>query len=234
MKETVSLILQGGHSSEKLKEALFCCSELSKTADSQDIKHSGFLLDLSPQNNFKDNIFNNLELNKAFQKSDILVLSHGFFLQKDILETTLNDWENLVFSNLTFPGICISKILPRFISQNFGRILCFGGTRTETIRGFKTNPVYGAAKTGLASLVKSVAQKYSKHNVTCNLVCPGFVGTEFLSQIQKEKDVSKMPLQKLISVEEISKFAISILETQCLNGALINFDQGWSPNFFQN
>ena len=231
-KKNVSLILQGGHSLKKLQDALFLCTKVSTKDKLLSTKHSGFILDLSFQKNI-ENIFKCEELSNALNSCDILVLSHGALLQKDILESSVSDWENIVFSNLTIPGIFISKVIPHFISQKFGKILCLGGTRTDSVRGFKTNPIYGAAKTGLSSLVKSVAQKYSKDSITCNLLCPGFVETEYLSQNQKDSYSLKMPLKKLISVEEISQFAVSILESSSLNGALVNFDQGWSPNFFE-
>ena len=183
-KNNVSLILQGGHSSEKLQKALLTCSSLTEKNDSCSAKHSGFILDLSFQNNVEETIFKSVELIEALKTCDILIISHGVFQQKDVMDSTINDWQEIVFSNLTLPGILISKVLPHFISQNFGKILCLGGTRTESIRGFKTNPIYGAAKTGLSSLIKSVAQKYSKNSISCNLLCPGFVETEYLSQNQ--------------------------------------------------
>lgn len=163
--------------------------------------------------------------------SDILCISRGPFLQKPLHETAPEDWSFMTDSNLAFPGMLVSAALPRQMKARWGRILLFGGTRTDALRGFKTNAAYAAAKTGLASLAKSVALSYAQYGITCNVVCPGFTDTEYLSSEVKTSLAAKNPDGVLVSAEDIAEISIMLLYTSLYNGAVIPLDKGWSPAF---
>jgi NAD(P)-dependent dehydrogenase (short-subunit alcohol dehydrogenase family) len=115
------------------------------------------------------------------------------------------------------------------MKKQFGRIIVFGGTRTNSINGFRTNSVYGGAKTALCSLVKSVAAEYGKYGITCNGILPGFIETEYLSEETKLMLAKKMPQGKLIGAESIAETALFLLKQDAVNGVLLNVDEGWMP-----
>lgn len=137
----------------------------------------------------------------------------------------------MTIDNLAFPGMLVSSALPHMRVEGWGRILLVGGTRTDSIRGFTSNAAYAAAKTGLASLVKSVALGYANQGISCNAICPGFVDTEYLESGVKEVLAAKNPDGKLISAGEIAELALFLLKNSLFNGAIIPADKGWSPVF---
>ena len=163
--------------------------------------------------------------------ADILVLARGPFLQKPLHETSPQDWQQIVYANTLLPSILISSALNNQCESSWGRILVLGGTRTDTIQGFRTNAAYGAAKTALSSLVKSVALSYGYIGIRCNAVCPGFVDTEYIDFEQKKNLAKKNPDGKLISVEEIAAAGFFLLENPVFNGVLLPVDKGWVPSF---
>jgi NAD(P)-dependent dehydrogenase (short-subunit alcohol dehydrogenase family) len=163
--------------------------------------------------------------------ADILCVARGPFLRKSLDETDEAEWENVVYANLTFPGVLVSTALPYMCTQRWGRILLFGGTRTDTVRGFRTNAAYAAAKTGLASLVKSVSLGYAFSGVVCNAVCPGFTDTEYLKADEKKQLAAKNPDGRLISAEDIAELAVLLLKNANCNGNIVPVDKGWSPEF---
>lgn len=163
--------------------------------------------------------------------ADILCVARGPFLRKPLDETVEAEWEDIVYANLTFPGILVSAALPNMRARGWGRILLFGGTRTDSVRGFRTNAAYAAAKTGLASLVKSVALGYASSGVVCNAICPGFTDTEYLSPDEKKRLAAKNPGGLLIATEDIAEFAFSLLKNDNCNGNIVAVDKGWSPEF---
>lgn len=174
---------------------------------------------------------NILELTEIVRLVDILVLARGPFLQKPLHETNPEDWQNTVYANTILPGILISSVLKNMCSSSWGRILVMGGTRTNTIQGFKTNATYGAAKTALSSLVQSVAISYGDKGVRCNALCPGFVDTEYIGFEEKNELAKKNPDGKMISVDEIATAGLFLLENTVLNGVLLPVDKGWVPSF---
>jgi 3-hydroxybutyrate dehydrogenase len=167
----------------------------------------------------------------SVKDADIICNIRGPFLQKPLTGTTEEDWASIVFANLVFPGILVSAALPHMCAAKWGRILLFGGTRTDAVRGFKTNAAYAAAKTGVSSLVKSVALDYASYGVTCNAVCPGLVDSIHMDAGQKRALAEKNPDGTLVSVQEIADAAFFLLANGSCNGVLLPVDKGWSPAF---
>lgn len=160
--------------------------------------------------------------------SDILCIAYGPFLQKPLDATTAEDWEETVYANLTLPGILVSAALPAMKERQWGRILLFGGTETQILRGFKTNAVYGAAKTGLMSLVRSISMVYAAYGITANAICPGFTDTGLLPEETRRAWAQKNPDSTLVTPEVIAEAALFLLKKSEYNGVLMPIDKGWS------
>ena len=129
-------------------------------------------------------------------------------------------------SNLVFPATMVSMVISGMIERNWGRILLFGGTNTDTIRGFITTTAYSAAKTALGVLAKSVAKSAGSRGVTCNVVCPGLTDTEYTGEELLRYNREKSPGGKPLQAEQIARSALTILENPAFNGAVIPVDQG--------
>lgn len=167
-------------------------------------------------------------LRKRIEAADILVVSWGPFLQKPLHDTTFEDWERTVSFNLALPGSLVSTALPGMRQRAWGRILLFGGTRTDGIRGYRTNAAYAAAKTGLGSLAKSIAAEYARDGVAALVLCPGFAQTEYLDKSSAETLAEKTPQGRLIEPGAFGEFAADLLsyEFPLWNGAVISADEG--------
>ncbi len=159
-------------------------------------------------------------------KPDILVCSWGPFLQQPLAEMTQGQWEYSIKNNLIFPGILISLVLDDMISKGWGRIILLGGTNTSTIRGFSTTAAYSAAKTALGVLAKSVAIQAGPAGVTCNVVCPGLVETEYADKAMKDYIKKHSPPGQIEKPMDIAEFVVATLPLDQLNGAVIPVDYG--------
>ena len=161
--------------------------------------------------------------------ADTLCVCYGPFLQKPIHQMTQIEW--LEVSTLVFalPGYLTSLALPQMMEKKFGRILLFGGTRTDTINSFKTNPAYGAAKTAISSLVKSISSEYRSYGIRCNAILPGFVETEYVSEQEKNYYKKLLSSDNIIELSSIVKSAVFLLDSPDINGALLKVDRGWNP-----
>lgn len=155
-------------------------------------------------------------LREKLCKADILCVSYGPFVQKPLHLTTAQDWQTLALYDYALAGIAVSSVLPGMMERKFGRIVLFGGTRTESVRSYKTNAAYAGAKTAISVLVKSVSAEYRKYGVTCNAVLPGFVNGA--------KDKSDA-----VSALSVAQSAFSLIQNENLNGVLLNVDRGWQP-----
>ena len=168
-------------------------------------------------------------LAEAARAADVLCVARGEFLQKPLEETSPEEWEQMAFSNLVMPGAAVSAALSAMRRKRWGRILLFGGTRTEAARGFSTNAAYAAAKTALSSLIRSVAENYGQYGVSCCGICPGFVDSEALAAEERERLAAKTPGGKLVSAEKIAETGFYLLSNFHLNGCIVTADFAWTP-----
>ncbi len=160
--------------------------------------------------------------------ADILVAAWGPFLQKPLHETAPEEWEAAVAFNLALPGALVSAALPGMRSRRWGRILLLGGTRTDGIRGFRTNAAYAAAKTGLGVLAKSIALEYARDGIAALVLCPGFVRTEYLTPETLEGLAAKTPGGSLTDPGVFGDLAADLLcrDPPLWNGGILTADEG--------
>ncbi len=215
-----SLCIHAGSQSDKFDVLV---SALAKKTRIIPVIHS-FSLEKGLDSFFAN--LNNSELHRNLLSADIVCICYGPFLQKNVHEMTEKEWIETSFYNFSLPGIIMSKILPAMMERKFGRIIVFGGTKTDTIRGYKTNPAYGAAKTALGSLVKSVSSQYSSYGITCNAVLPGFVETEYVTSEEKQRYEAASPNYRMLSTDSVAKTVLFLIENSAVSGSLVTVDGG--------
>ena len=206
------LTVHGGSSEERLSDTLKTIREKGGKAD-------GFLLSI-------DGPAAAERILSRAPAPDILVCAWGPFKQGGLETLDREFWQKTIENNLIFPGILVSHVLSGMIERNWGRILLFGGTNTDTIRGFTTTAAYSAAKTALGVLAKSTAKAAGARGVTCNVVCPGLTDTEYVSEALRRYNREKSPGGRSLMPLEVAQTALAILENPDVNGAVIPVDKG--------
>ena len=210
------LAVHGGSSAERLESTLRAVRERGAKAD-------GFLLRIEGPASASAAAE---EIIARAPEPDILVSAWGPFRQGKLEALDREFWQGMVESNLVFPGLLVSLALRGMMERGWGRILLFGGTNTDTIRGFTTTTAYSAAKTALGVLAKSVAKTAASRGVTCNVLCPGLTDTEYTTEELSRYNREKSPGGKPLMPEQLAATALSILADASLNGAVIPADQG--------
>jgi len=207
-------IIIHGHSASRLAERV---SELASTGASV----TSVCADLSTGVPGDD-------LLSAARVTDILVMAYGPFIQKPLAETSAADWQNMALTCLALPGILASAAAMSMASRGFGRILLFGGTRTDSIRGFRTNAAYAAAKTGIGVVAKSISAEFGARGVSCAVVCPGYVDTEYVPPAIGSALAKASPRGKMIPVSDIAGLVLYLMEggMDLANGSVIVADTG--------
>jgi len=206
------LTVHGGSSRERLENTLKSIREIGAKAD-------GFLFSIDGPAAAEKIIALSPPL-------DILVCSWGPFEREKIENRETKFWQNMAENNLVFPGALVSLVLKGMMERNWGRILLFGGTKTDTIRGFTTTAAYSAAKTALGVIAKSVAMTAGSHSITCNVLCPGLTDTEYTTEELRRYNREKSPSRRPLNAKEIASAALAVISDSCVNGAVIPVDGG--------
>ena len=242
-KSGANVTVHGGHASKKFDSLLREMNSLSNF-ELNFQKHLQIILDFTKidlgefdkknrSENFSEKKSNEISspeiLKSALKKSEILCICYGPFLQKKIARTSASEWLWTAKLNLALPGI-LAGYAARFMEKrDFGRILFFGGTRTNQINGFKTNAAYAAAKTGIASLAKSFALEFGEHGISTAAIFPGFVKTEYISAKKRAEYEKILGGKKMICEDEVARAALFLLSDPNLNGTLLEMNGGWRP-----
>ena len=165
---------------------------------------------------------------KAFGRIDVLVNNTGPFLVKSLFDTDIDEWRRILDGNLSSAFYCTKFALTTMREQKSGHIVNLGSLNAETTRGAPTTAAYNAAKTGLVVLSKSIARSEARYGIRCNLVSPGFIDTETMSESDRRELPSLVPLGRLGTAEDIAD-AVAFLvsdKARYITGAVLNVHGG--------
>ena len=115
---------------------------------------------------------------------DIMVNTAAIVADKTFMESTPEDWKQMLDICLYGSMNVIHAVLPGMVERNYGRIVCLASDAART--GQARHSYYAAAKGGVISLVKSVAQEVGRNGVTLNVVSPGATDTELRQGREKK------------------------------------------------
>jgi len=133
------------------------------------------------------------ETNAKFGRIDLFLNSAAILADNLFLESTPAEWERMLKVCLFGPMLCLRAVLPGMVERKYGRVVCMASDSGRL--GQARLSYYAAAKGGVMSLVKSVAQEVGRHGVTMNVVSPGATNTE-LRQEREESMRKQMGEEK--------------------------------------
>ena len=128
---------------------------------------------------------------------DILVNNAGIQKPQAITETSLADWERMMAVHLRGAFLCCREVAPLMMAQRSGRIIVV--TSQLAYIGRPRYTAYSAAKGGLLTFMRALAQELAPHGILVNSVAPGLIDTGFdpLSEEAKRAHAASLPLKRL-------------------------------------
>jgi NAD(P)-dependent dehydrogenase (short-subunit alcohol dehydrogenase family) len=173
----------------------------------------------------------------ALRRIDILVNNAGIYVWKKFEETTEEEWNRVIDSNLKGIFFCCRHIVPYMIRSGKGIIINISSSVGLVGKG--DVPVYSASKGGVNLLTRSLALRYGKYNIRCNSICPGTIPTdlnkEFLTQgpdpdARLRIITSQYPLGRLGSPMDVAYAAVFLAsdESQWVTGVTLAVDGGYT------
>jgi NAD(P)-dependent dehydrogenase (short-subunit alcohol dehydrogenase family) len=107
---------------------------------------------------------------------DVLVNNAGLAYQRDLLEVTDEDWQEMWDVNVMSAVRAIRAVVPRMRERGGGAIVNVSSTAGK--RPSTGMPDYSVVKAALLSLSRLTADLYAKDGIRCNAVTPGPTATE--------------------------------------------------------
>lgn len=170
------------------------------------------------------------EIKRVYGRLDILINNAGTSQAKDFFDLNLEDWNNLINTNLTSGFLCSKKAMEIFKNQQSGRIVFISSVVAEQ-GALYGHAHYAASKSGQLGLMKTLARTGAPYNITVNAIAPGVIRTQLLERIHGEEGIKKIsdtiPLG-LGSVEDVGNVAAFLCsdESSYLTGLTIDVNGG--------
>jgi len=112
------------------------------------------------------------------QRLDALVNNAALQIAKPFLETSVEEWDAVMASNLRSVFLGIKLAHPLFKAAGGGSIV-----NVSSVHAIATSAniaAYAASKGGLLALTRAVAIEFARDNIRCNAILPGAVDTPML------------------------------------------------------
>lgn len=161
----------------------------------------------------------------ASGRIDLWVNNVGDFLSKPVVDTTIEEWQGIIDSNLTSAFLCCKAVVPHMRAHGGGQIINIGMMHAEVLRAVPNTVPYTIANTGLLILTKSLAKSEGRYGIRVNALNPGFIET---GKYPPERAEETIPLQRMGHPEEVAA-AVSFLaskEASYITGAILSIHGG--------
>ncbi len=160
---------------------------------------------------------------------DILVNNAGLRIDKLLVRTGEEEWQEVLETNLSGTFFCMRQVIPAMSRKRYGRIV-----NITSVVGFMGNvgqANYAAAKAGIMGLTKTAAREYARRGITVNAVAPGFIETAMASSLEekvREQIREHIPMGRLGSAEEVADTVAFLVSPQAsyITGQVLHVNGG--------
>src|SRR5262252_4627486 len=131
-----------------------------------------------------------------YGKVDILVSNAGIQIVHPLVDFPFAEWKRLLSIHLDGAFLTTKACLKHMYAKKYGRVIFMGSVHSH--EASKLKAPYVTAKHGLLGLCRVLAKEGAEHNVTANVICPGFVRTPLV-----DKQIPEQAAELHISEDEV-------------------------------
>lgn len=143
---------------------------------------------------------------KAFGRIDILIANAGVGIYKSLIDTSLEDYDRMMNSNMRSGFLITRHVVPVMIQQKEGLILLVSSM--AGVYGFAGEAVYCATKFAQVGFAQGLDKELRPYGIKVGTINPGGVKTEFaLGTGRTEKSVAESGWLEAEDVAEAILFA---------------------------
>ncbi|MGO9138104.1 MAG: SDR family NAD(P)-dependent oxidoreductase [Syntrophales bacterium] len=170
---------------------------------------------------------------KKFGRIDILVNNAGIAPTNDAVDIPLEEWNNVMDTNLKSIFLTAKIIGKKMLNQKQGKVINIGsvlgkGALLQCVH-------YSASKAAIMQMTRSLALEWAPFNINVNCIAPGFFSTEmtkaqFENEIERKFLLRKIPFKRFGKPEDIIGLAIFLSSpaSDYITGETVFIDGGYS------
>lgn len=166
---------------------------------------------------------------REFGHIDILVNNAGISLIKPFLDTSYEEWRQMIDIDLTGVFNMTRAVAPSMVSRKSGAVVNISSV--WGIHGASCEVAYSAAKAGVIGFTKALAKELGPSGITVNAIAPGVIDSPMNSAHLTPEELSELaeetPLGRLGQAAEVAKAVRAVAENRFITGQVLGVDGGF-------
>ena len=167
----------------------------------------------------------------SFGKLDILVNNAGIWRRGHVLETSVEQWDDILDINAKGVFLGTKAAVPEMRKAGGGSIINISST--AGLVGSRTSAAYSASKGAVRIFSKSTAIQYAAEGIRANSIHPGPIDTDMGDQVwpdaeSKELTMNRVALSRIGTAEDVAYGALYLAsdESSFVTGSELVIDGG--------
>ena len=167
----------------------------------------------------------------SFGKLDILVNNAGIWRRGHVLETSSEQWDEIMGVNAKGVFLGTKAAIPEMRKAGGGSIINISST--AGLVGSRTSSAYSASKGAVRIFTKSTAVQYAAEGIRANSIHPGPIDTDMGDQVWPDADsrkaaVARTALSRIGTAQDIAYGALYLAsdESSFVTGSELVIDGG--------
>jgi gluconate 5-dehydrogenase len=167
----------------------------------------------------------------------ILVNNAGIHVKKSAMETTPDEFNQVLQTHVTAAFNLTRAVLPDMIKQKHGNILFIASM--ASLFGIPLVVAYSAAKSAYPGMVRSLATEISPHGIRVNAIAPGWIESDMMLKAldgdpeRARKILGRTPLKCFGTPKDVGLAATYLCSSAArfITGVVLPVDGGASIGF---
>ncbi len=164
------------------------------------------------------------EADEALGGLSVLVNNVGTYVYGPLDELSLEEWEDVLGTNLSATFATCRAVVPLFRARGGGRIVNIGSAGAQNLVARPNLTAYTIAKAGVVLLTKALARAEAGNRITANVVAPGVIANSV------DLPAAPIPAGRVGRVDEVAGAVLFFVspETAYVTGQVLEVAGGWN------
>jgi 2-deoxy-D-gluconate 3-dehydrogenase len=204
-------------------------SEVQRRVEAAGRRFSGFQVDFADREAVAD-FAHGVALEGP--QIDILVNNAGIISRASAVEHDLATWDRVLEVDLRSPFVIAQAIGATMVERGSGKVIFTASLLSY--QGGILVPSYAAAKSGVAGLVRALANEWAPRGVNVNAIAPGYIATDNTDALRQDADRSRAILDRIPAgrwgeADDLAGATVFLASpaSDYVSGTIIPVDGGW-------